>query len=134
MQKHADKLRFLIVGTGNTAGDFLIMNICASLIGLPVVIANIISTTIMMCVSFVANKKFTFKATGKNYRREVVLFFLFTIIGAWVIQTGLIHLIVLAEPDSWGEFIQNNIAKVIATGVSMCWNFVTYKKFVFNTK
>ena len=85
-------LRFIIVGISNTVLDFVLMNIMR-LVGLNLIAANTISTGTAMVYSFFMNKKWTFRNAGKNYLRQVVLFFIFTIIGIWVIQNGFIWLI-----------------------------------------
>jgi putative flippase GtrA len=130
-KKHADKLIFAGIGATNTVIDFIILNVLSLVFGLPKIGANVISTSVTMVISFFANKKFTFKSNSKNYRREIVLFFVFTMIGLYIIQNLVISLLSLLLPTDLGEFWRLNIAKVLATGVSMVWNFITYKKFVF---
>ena len=127
------KTRFVLVGVFNTALDFGLMNIFRLFLPLPV--ANVISTGIAMMFSFFLNKKWTFKSTGKNYVREVTLFFLFTIFGIWVIQTGFIWLIKEFVPHfGLADIIFDNIAKIVASVPSLIWNYVTYNKIVFRDK
>ena len=132
--KHADKIRFGIIGVLNTTTDFVLLNILAVLFGVPVVVANTISTGICMLMSFFLNKKWTFKSEGGNYVREVVLFFVFTIIGMWVIGNGIIALLVPVMPENWPEIVRVSLPKLIATCVSLIWNYLTYKYFVFKIK
>jgi putative flippase GtrA len=131
--KHADKLRFLIVGGSSTVLDFGILNILVFL-GVDTLIANTISTFLSMIFSFFMNKSFTFKSSSKNYKREVFLFVVFTLIGLWVIQNGVIQGLLLVIPQGLPEFVRLNAAKLIATAFSMVWNFTTYKKFVFKNE
>ncbi|MCL2037474.1 GtrA family protein [Candidatus Saccharibacteria bacterium] len=127
------KWRFVLVGIFNTVLDFGLMNVFRLFVPLP--IANIISTGIAMMSSFFLNKKWTFKSTGKNYVREVTLFFLFTIIGIWVIQTGFIWFIKEFVPHfGLPDVAFDNIAKIIASVPSLIWNYVTYNKIVFRDK
>ena len=129
----SQKWRFVLVGGFNTVLDFGMMNVFRLFLPLPV--ANMISTGIAMLVSFFLNKKWTFKSAGKNYAREVALFFLFTIIGIWVIQTGFIWLIKEFVPHfGLVDVVFDNIAKNIASVPSLIWNYVTYNKFVFRDK
>ena len=65
------------------------------LIGLNLYVANTLSTGSAMVFSFFMNKKWTFRNAGQNYLRQVILFFIFTMIGIWVIQNG----IYLANPN-----------------------------------
>ena len=75
-------LRFVIVGVANTLIDFGLMNIF-KLIGLNIYLANTLSTGTAMIFSFFLNKKWTFRNAGQDYLRQVVLFFVFTMIGIW---------------------------------------------------
>ncbi len=127
------KSRFVLVGLFNTVFDFGLMNLFRLFLPLPA--ANMISTGIAMLSSFFLNKKWTFQSAGKNYIREVTLFFLFTIIGIWVIQTGFIWLIKEFVPHfGLSDFIFDNLAKAVASVPSLIWNYVTYNKFVFRDK
>lgn len=128
------KLRFGTVGAANTAIDFGLLFILRSL-GLPVVPANIISTTAAFCFSFFANKKYTFKSKGGNVKRQIMLFIVVTLFGLWVLQTTIMQLVLLplnslAIPSETALLI----AKVIATLVSLIWNYVMYSRVVFKHK
>lgn len=121
------KLRFLAIGTINTLIDFSLLFILAKLVGLPDVAANIVSVSVALTFSFFANRKYTFKSTG-NRRREIVLFLIFTLFGLWVLQSIIIWV--------FGQLFGNSdlillIAKIAATAVTLVWNFITYKNFVF---
>lgn len=126
--------RFVIVGISNTVLDFVLMNIL-KLLGMPLIAANTISTGTAMVYSFFMNKKWTFRGAGDNYVREVVLFFVFTIIGIWIIQNGCIWLIESYAPHfGLSDQIFANIAKLFASIPSLIWNYITYDKFVFRQK
>lgn len=77
-KKHADKLRFIIVGSINTVIDFSILFTLATIFNTPKELANFISTFIAFLFSFFANKKYTFKSTSKNlttiYYRHAIWF------------------------------------------------------------
>lgn len=128
------KLRFIVVGAVNTVIDFGIFNILWKLVGLPVLVSNTISTGCAMVFSFFANKKFTFKSTSTDYRREVILFFIFTIVGIWLIQNLVIKGILLILPAGWPVALSRNLAKILATLVSLIWNYITYDRIVFKKK
>lgn len=127
-------LRFAVIGVANTGLDFLVLNILV-LVGLPEIVANTASTGIAMTFSFFMNKKWTFNSDSKNYGREVVLFVLFTLFGLWVIQNGIIWLIVHYLPHfGLSDIIVLNAAKLIASAFSLVWNYLTYDRFVFAAK
>jgi putative flippase GtrA len=120
------------VGGTNTVIDFAFYNLLSKAFGLILPVANMISSFIAMLFSFFMNKKWTFRSDSKNYLREVVLFFVFTLIGIWVIQSGIIWLIEnTATGVDWQNFWLKNLLKVIASVPSLIWNYVTYNKFVF---
>jgi len=131
LKKHAEKLRFAIVGGLNTAIDFIVLFSLVAL-GLPAVGSNFISTTIALMFSFVANKSFTFQDTGKNSKTKLAYFLTITLFGLWVIQPILITATAymisdLGIPDPIVLFV----GKIIATIVTLIWNYLLYKKLVF---
>ena len=93
LTKHATKLRYLLIGTINTAIDFGVLFMLTWFISTPKELANIISTTIAFSFSFVANRSFTFRSRTGNVRQQLLLFALVTLFGLWVIQTIIIALL-----------------------------------------
>lgn len=124
-------MRFGTVGAANTAIDFGLLFILRSF-GLPVIPANLISTTAAFCFSFFANKKYTFKTSGGNVKRELLLFVVVTLFGLWVLQNIVMQL-VLWPLNTMGIPSETSllIAKVLATLVSLVWNYVMYSRVVF---
>lgn len=131
MKNKAQLARFGAVGVFNTALDFGLLFIL-KVIGLPVELANIGSTSIAFVFSFFANKKYTFKTSGTNVVREMVLFVIITLFGLWVLQTLVITLTLPWLTDLTGQSnLALLIAKLLATVVSMTWNYVLYTLVVF---
>ena len=132
VKKHADKLRFAIVGSVNTALDFSILFILTMLFNIPKELANFISTSVSFLFSFFANKKYTFKSTSKNLKRQFLLFTIVTLFGLWVIQT----IIIAAITPVFTNIGVNKpaallISKLIATIASLIWNYTLYSRVVF---
>ena len=132
VKKHADKLRFTIVGSINTALDFSILFILTMLFNIPKELANFISTFVAFLFSFFANKKYTFKSTSKNLKRQFLLFTVVTLFGLWVIQT----IIITAITPVFTNLGVNKpaallISKLIATAASLIWNYTLYSRVVF---
>lgn len=127
----AQVLRFGIVGTLNTAIDFGLLFVMKSL-GLPSVPANTISSTTAFLFSFFANRNYTFRSTGLDIKREMLMFTLVTLFGLWIIQSLVIALV---EPLVLSFGVQNElallIAKLVATVASLIWNYVLYSRVVF---
>jgi len=131
MKNKSQLIRFGLIGIINTALDFGLLFILKS-IGLMATTANIFSTSIAFVFSFFANKKYTFRSSGTNIVREMILFVAVTLFGLWVLQTGVIwlvlpHLSKLLRSSDMGLLV----TKLIATAVSMTWNYILYDKLVF---
>lgn len=131
LKKHAEKLRFAVVGGLNTAIDFVILFTLVAL-GFPNIAGNYISTSVALIFSFFANKKFTFKHDGKANIKQLAYFLLITIFGLWVIQPVIIEGIRLLI----GSWLTNNyivllIGKILANATTLIWNYLLYRKFVF---
>lgn len=131
LRNHAEKIRYLLVGGFNTALDFVLLFVFVFL-GIDKIPANYLSTGIAMLVSFFANKSFTFKDTSEKKKRQFALFIIVTVIGMWTIQP----LIILAVTHLLAPYITNSaislfIAKVLATGVTLVWNYFLYSRIVF---
>lgn len=139
--------KFGVIGIINTLLDFTIFNVETKYLGLQVIPANIVSTTIAMVFSFTANRQIVFGGRGKAVWRQGVSFLAVTAVGLYVIQLGIIHLLVIDWPAplhlgvhivrglginvfSDGFYI-NNGAKAIATVASLAWNYIMYKRVVF---
>jgi putative flippase GtrA len=124
-------VRYGVVGFVNTAIDFGLLFLLKSL-GFPVELANVCSTGTAFVFSFFANKKITFKTTDTSVVREMVLFVIVTLFGLWVLQTIVINLTMpLAKQIVGDQNIALLLAKLIATAVSLVWNYVLYSKLVF---
>lgn len=124
-------IRFGGIGIINTVIDIGLLFVLKSL-GLPVVSANIISSSIAFVFSFFANKKYTFRSKSGDVVREIILFLTVTLFGLWIIQNLIIYLLLPVIEIIFG---QQNIAllisKLIATGASMVWNYAMYRLVVF---
>lgn len=131
LKKHAEKIRFAIVGGANTALDFALLFIFVAL-GLNSIAANYISTSIAFVFSFFVNKSFTFKSKGSNVAKQFALFLGVTIVALWVIQPIVILAVTaLLSPLGWNESVVLFIAKLVATLASLVWNYILYARFVF---
>lgn len=122
---------FAIVGTINTAIDFGLLFLLTFL-GLPKIAANTVSTGSAFVFSFFANKKYTFKSTNKNIKYEIISFIIITLFGLWVLQNGIIWLITpLIKNIVSQEQLALFAAKLLATAISLVWNYCLYDKVVF---
>ena len=124
-------LRFGIVGGANTALDFGLLFVF-KFIGIPIEIANIMSTGLAFIFSFFANKKYTFKTTNTNVIREMLLFVIITLTGLWGLQTLIITLTHNPLTQLTGNTdVALLVAKLLSTVASLTWNYLFYSRLVF---
>jgi putative flippase GtrA len=139
--------KFGLVGIINTLLDFTIYNILSSTFGLGLVLANIISTSIALVFSFVANKKVVFRHQHGSTLKQAAVFLGVTAFGLYILQTGMIKLLtdIWIAPIALGltgahllhitghdQFLAKNGAKAAGTIISLIWNYIMYKKVVFS--
>ena len=125
------KFRFILVGGINTAIDFSILFILTFL-GLDKIISNYFSTGIALIFSFFANKSFTFQNKNGAVKRQFLLFLIITLTGLWVLQP----LVIWSTSSLLSPFIANSflllfVTKILATIVSLIWNYIFYSRLVF---
>ncbi|NTW41678.1 MAG: GtrA family protein [Cellulomonadaceae bacterium] len=128
---HSVIARFASVGVVNTLVDLGLYVLFRGL-GMPLLLANTLSTSAGMAVSFFGNRSFVFGATD-NRRREITLFVIVCGLGIWVVQPAVIAGVGrLAELAGLGEgFLVDTSAKIAAILVAAVWNFVLYGRVVF---
>ncbi|MEY4997648.1 MAG: hypothetical protein RLY59_1052 [Actinomycetota bacterium] len=132
MKKSTKPLRFILVGLANTAIDFIVL-LSLTAMGTWLIAANIISTSVALTFSFFANRTFTFGSTGKK-RSQAVRFLAVTLIGLWVLQPIVLLLTVGPLEEFFSRETSIVIAKLLATVVSMVWNYLLYDSLVFRKK
>ena len=129
MKKSTQPLRFIVVGLANTAIDFIVL-LALTAWGLELVLANILSTSIALTFSFFANRTFTFRSEGKK-GGQILRFLIVTLIGLWVIQPIILVLTVPLLESFLSRELSIVVAKLVATVVSMVWNYLLYDSLVF---
>ena len=136
IKKHGTKFRFGLIGGLNTLLDFGLLFAFSSILGVPKLFANILSTSVAFVFSFFANKKYTFKSSSKeNIVREMVLFTIVTLFGLWVIQGAIIYFLSPVIVNiGFSQDVSLMISKLIATVFSLIWNYLLYSRVVFTHK
>lgn len=129
VKKHNEKIKFVLVGGFNTILDFCIFGFLANILCIPKEIANIISTTICITISFFLNYKFVWKSK-KSKKETAPGFVIVSIFSAWVVQNIAINVITI-------PFGENSVTKLIGkafgSACGMISNYCGYK-FVFRSK
>ncbi len=130
--------KFVIIGALNTAIDFGVLNLLMWWTGIYsgnwIILLNMISFSVAVTNSYFWNKYWTFKAKeeGENRIKEFSQYVAVTLVGL-VLNTAAVYLITTFIPPMFGtsKELWANLAKVVATGISLIWNFLGYKFIVF---
>lgn len=127
------KMRFVLVGGMNTLVDITLYGLLAWL-GLSIIVANFVSTSVGVLVSYVLNKNFTFQVNNNRSIKQMAVFLVVTLFGLWAIQP----VIILASTpiiENVFSFLPTKLMimapKCIATGVTLIWNYMWYSKIIF---
>ena len=129
IKKHWRAVKFVGVGGINTVLDFVIYGFLANIVGIPQILANIISTTICIMISFYLNYKFVWKSK-KSKRETIPGFLIVSFFSAWVMQSVGIKLCLMVFG---GGAIRNLLAKVCGSCLGIVSNYIGYK-FVFTSE
>jgi len=130
--------KFVIVGGINTGIDFFVLNFLIYTTGIStgpeLFLLNSTSFSIAVINSYFMNKRWTFQDKTKIEQVSIKFsaFFIISVIGLIInglVLTGITTNI--PAPLGLSAVLWANVAKLIATGFSLVWNFVGYKLFVF---
>ena len=141
-------LKFCVVGVSGTIIDFGVLNLLIQLFGFSKVLANTCSFSLALLNNFTWNRLWVYPETrGESITRQLAQFTLVNIAG-WVINTGIFY---SADRWLWGETgllagpigalalaigvqhfdLAYNLAKALATGVVLFWNFFVNRVWTF---
>ncbi len=130
--------KFLMVGVMNTGIDFFVFNalIAATRLdeGLPVIAFKSLSFLCALVNSYELNRAWTFggEAVPRRTPKEFGRFAAVTGVGFFVNVGTVAAVVGLASPGvGLSQVRWDNVAAVIATLVSLAWNFAGYSWFVF---
>lgn len=129
-------IKFSIVGVTNTAIDFGVLNLLMWMTGIykgkTIFLLNSISFLVAVTNSYIWNRIWTFKSKERNIAGQFFQFLIISIIGI-LINGGIVYGISTFISPVFGLSapVWANIAKAVATAVSLIWNFIGYKFIVF---
>ncbi len=126
-------LKFSVVGTIGALVDFGTLYLLHIVFGLPILISNTCSFSAAVLSNFIWNRYWTYPdSRSKPIRAQLLQFFAVNVIG-WGINTGILLLLrspcasvtggLLALETETAYKLGYNLAKAIATGVVLFWNF-----------
>jgi putative flippase GtrA len=125
--------KFSLVGVLNTAIDFGILNYLSILTGITggtrVIPLNVLSFSVAVLNSYWWNKNWVFE--GKK-KANFVSFLIVSAIGI-AINTGVVFAIstFIPAPSGISSGLWLNLGKILATVLSLAWNFLGYRLVVF---
>jgi len=131
-------VKFAVVGVLNTAVDFVAFNVLATLVGMPIIAANVASYSLGVINSYVWNRRWTFGDRPSERRRaEFVRFIIANIAGAgintalvWTVL-ALYHAFVPAAGPTADSPVTLAAAKALAIVGSMVFNYTVFHRWVF---
>lgn len=128
--------KFLLVGAVNAAVDLLVLNVCMLLQPTTssriLLIYNTFAVVCAITTSYNLNRRWTFRDTATNSRRERSLFWLQGALNV-VVNDLVLYLIsrYLLVALDWPLFISGNLSKAVAMFVSSSISFTVLRLFVF---
>lgn len=139
--------RFAIVGVGNAAISFGVLNLAFYMLHVGKIPASIIATTCALIFSFVMNRNFVFGDHSQKAHKQAVPFVIVTITGTLLVlntvyiitlnllqghEQPLIDLVhSLTGVTLHANFIDINVSTVVGAVFAMVWNYNGYRLFVF---
>ena len=131
-------MKFGVVGTICFFIDFSLYTLC-NFIGCSYLISGIIGFSISVIVNYLLSMKYVFvRRTDISRTREFIAFLILSIIGLGLNEL-ILYICVDVIYKNWiflqnlyGDRISEILAKIVATGIVMIFNFITRKKFLEN--
>jgi putative flippase GtrA len=123
--------RFLVVGMGGTAIDFLLLFLL-KLAGLPTLAANSLSFSAGAVSNFTWNRLWTFpEARSRHWTLQLVQFLMVSLVGL-ALNDLVVLLLQIPLGTLFGHPAQGYLlAKVVATGVAVLWNYAGNRLWTF---
>lgn len=117
-------MKFSVVGGVNTVVDFGVYLILTRLLDVPYVLAGALSFTVASTNSYIWNRRWTFRDRETQVVTQYVKFFVVSAVGLGL-NAGILFFLV----HTWG--VHDIIAKAVAIGVVVAWNFSVNKLWIF---
>ncbi len=140
-------IKFSIVGTIGAVVDFGTLYLLHVVAGLPIVLANTCSFTAAVLSNFTWNRLWTYPdSRSKPIRTQLLQFFVVNAAG-WGINTGILVLLrypcvsLVTQLTGWASLtlgaellykLGYNLAKAVATGVVLFWNFFVNRYWTYS--
>lgn len=116
-------VRYLITGFSSAAIELSLLYIFRDIVRFTVIEANSIALTIVFWFNFLMNRHWSFKSKS-GIKKQLMLY-----AALFVFNLGASDLIMYILVTLLG--IQYLLAKILAIGAVVTWNFVIYKKVIY---
>lgn len=125
-------LRFLVVGAIGTGIDITLFVVLHTAFGIPNLPANVVSYSAGILNNYLLHRHWTFAAASwKSFGLQFCQFLVVSV-SALILNTALV--LALSDPltDLLGaDNYPNVVAKLLATGVAVGWNFIVNANWTF---
>jgi putative flippase GtrA len=119
--------KFLVAGTINSLIDLSLFTTFSSYLKINIIIANIMSTSVATCVSYLLNKHFVFKKKETS-SKHLMLFVFWTLVNVWIIQSVVIVLAhEILKHYIVNRYLLNILTKLIGIASSTILNYLRYR-------
>jgi len=116
-------VKFAIVGAIGAVIDFGLLNLMRGVFGWDLLWANTLSVSAAILSNFVWNRLWTFpESRNRKKRKQLPQFTLVNLVGLLINNVIVIGLDAMLVPHI-GEPLSYNLAKAVAIGVVLFWNF-----------
>ena len=132
LRRHAYFIRYALVGALNAALDFGLFTLLVALVGLVPQLANAISITVIMFVSYILNREFVWRSK-RHHAIAFLPFVAVTLLSGLVVQSLVITFVLWAGgylPFYLQAQLLPLFAKACAMGVAVLSNYFGYR-FIF---
>lgn len=125
-------IKFAIVGALGAITDFALLNVLVIFGGLPPIVANAFSFSAAVAQNFILNRTWTFpESQSRAMRNQLGQFALVSLVGLGINTIVFIMVDLFLRPilmdlvadGDLGFTLSYNLAKLIAIGVVLFWNF-----------
>ncbi len=128
--------KFFITGVFNTTFDISIVNLLSFLFfayaGWPLIAISTLSFFIILVFSYFINRSWSFGTKEVASLKEFSNFTLVSL-GSFLINIIILYILttITGAPNGTAEALWINIVKLLTAVISMTWNFIAFRFFVF---
>lgn len=125
--------KFAIVGAAGAVVDFAVFNLLRVGLGAPLVVANVLSVCCAIANNFYWNRRWTFaESSDRAVTLPLARFITVSLVGL-ALNTGILLLGVRLLPAELTEPWRANVAKAIAIGLVLIWNYLLNRHWTFRS-